>query len=143
MSCHSQEKKTTPATELYPRNYNTVIVIHLKKKSDRRFLLPGRYDPYRLNDEITGAPPNVIDTAKDNNMIIRLDMQAPQLLTIGFSECFITPGDSLDFDFQTLIQTKYDYKDSTRINSGNAFLHFTTANPKQGWPPTGMALLWH
>lgn len=129
MACHSQVKTTVSPTEQYPRKYNTVIAIHLKKNSDRRFLSPGRYDPYRLSDDIIGAPPHMIDTASDNKTVIRLELLAPQLLTIGFSECFITPGDSLDMDFQTLVQTKYDYKDSTRINYGNVFFTLYNGGP--------------
>jgi hypothetical protein len=124
-TCNSQG--TNPSKEVIGKNkYNTVIVVNLKKKSDRFFTSFGQYDPYRLIDNLIAPPFNTIDTTNDLKTVIRFNIDNPKLLTLGFSEFYIAPGDSLNMNFETLIQTKFDYKDTIHINSGNAF--FTRYN---------------
>lgn len=111
-------------TNIIPdKSYNTVIVINFKKSQDRGFFTEfGQIDPYRLDDKfIIAPPPNLTDTADRLKTIIRFRIDKPSLLTIGFSEFCIAPGDSLDMNFEILKKTKDEYKDTIHIQSGNVF----------------------
>jgi hypothetical protein len=120
-------------TELNPQKHNTTIVLNLKKKQDRGFFSElGQIDPYRLDDKpIIAPPPNSIDTTDALRTVITVNIDKPSLLTIGFSEFYVLPGDSLNIDFEVLNRTKTEYEDVIHVNTGNVFFTRYNGQPKQ------------
>ncbi|SFT85205.1 hypothetical protein SAMN04489724_2314 [Algoriphagus locisalis] len=102
--------------------YNTTIVINLKKNADREHLLSlGLRNPLAFDPLYLPPPPNTIDTSTNLKTVIKTTIEKPTYLTLGHYILHIEPGDSLNMDFEVLLQTKERYKDTININHGNVF----------------------
>ncbi|WPR77111.1 hypothetical protein [Algoriphagus sp. NG3] len=102
--------------------YNTTIVINLKKNADRQHLSSlGLRNPLAFSPLYLPPPPNTIDTSTNLKTVIKTTIEKPTYLTLGHYIFHIEPGDSLNMDFEVLLQTKERYKDTININHGNVF----------------------
>lgn len=116
-SCTADQKDENVNSAL-----NTIIKIHFKKESDKGTFTFQRYDPYFLEQYGIVAPPQ--HTLKDEHLqsTIRLQLNKPALLLFGFTEFYVSPGDSLDIDYTVLKQNKNVVFDSIRINNGTGII---------------------
>ncbi|MEB2778656.1 hypothetical protein SYJ56_25325 [Algoriphagus sp. D3-2-R+10] len=119
ISCYSQN--TGELTEGKEEIYNTTIVINLKKNADRESLSLAQHNPLFFSPRYIALPANSIDTSTNLKTVIRVAIEKPTYLSLGFSFLYIEPGDSLNMDFEVLLQTKERYKDTLHINHGNVF----------------------
>lgn len=119
VSCYSQNAEVQ--TDEMPEIYNTTIVINLKKNADRKYLSLGQHNPLFFSPRYIAPPLNSVDTSTNLKTVIKVAIEKPTYLSLGFSFLYIEPGDSLNMDFETLLQTKEHYKDTVHINHGNVF----------------------
>lgn len=102
--------------------YNTTIVINLKKNADREYLSSlGRRNPLAFSPLYLPPPPYTIDTSANLKTVLKISIDKPTYLTLNHYIYHIEPGDSLNMDFEVLLQTKERYKDTININHGNVF----------------------
>lgn len=119
VSCYSQN--TEELSDEKPEIYNTTLVINLKKNADRKYLSLGQHNPLFFDPRYIPPPLNTIDTSTNLKTVIKVAIDKPVYLSLGFSFFYIEPGDSLNMDFETLLHTKERYKDTLHINHGNVF----------------------
>ncbi len=118
-SCYSQNAGVL--SDEKPEVYNTTIVVNLKKNADREQLSLGQQNPLFFNPKYFAPPPNSVDASTNLKTVIKVAIEKPTYLSLGFSFFYIEPGDSLNMDFEVLLQTKERYKDTLTINHGNVF----------------------
>lgn len=104
-----------------PERGNTIIIINFKKNSDRYFTKFGQLNPMYFEPIIILPPQHELDTSNKLKTIIKLNLTAPNFLALGYSVFYVEPGDSVNINYQTLLSTKYDFKDSVTVNSGQVF----------------------
>lgn len=112
-SCTSAQKDENVHSTL-----NTTIRIHFKNESDKSTFTFQRYDPYFLEQYGIVSPPKHTLNETPIERIIKLQLYKPALLLFGFTEFFVSPGDSLDIDYTVLKQDKYVLLDTIKINHG-------------------------
>jgi len=120
VSCYSQH--AGELSDEKPEVYNTTIVINLKKNADREHLSSlGRRNPLAFDPLYLPPPPYTIDTSANLKTVLKISIDKPTYLTLNHYIYHIEPGDSLNMDFEVLLQTKESYKDTININHGNVF----------------------
>lgn len=119
VSCYSQ--KAEVLSDEKPEIYNTTIVINLKKNADRKNLSLAQHNPLFFSPKYIAPPKNSVDTSTNLKTVIKVAIEKPTYLSLGFSFLYIEPGDSLNMDFESLLHTKTAYKDTLHINHGNVF----------------------
>ena len=135
-SGHSQNMGTNENKE--EKSGNTSIIINFKKNADRYYTAFRQLNPLHLDPLLVAPPPHKIDTANKLQTIITLNLAKPSYLALGFSMFYIEPGDSLNINYETLLSTKTEFKDTITINHGNAF--FITRN---GFPSRSLMAFQH
>tara|TARA_R110002020_G_scaffold474334_1_gene705377 strand:- start:338 stop:1792 length:1455 start_codon:yes stop_codon:yes gene_type:complete len=102
--------------------YNTTIVVNLKKNADRKYFLSlGLRNPLAFSPLYLPPPPSTLDTSANLKTVIKTSIEKPTYLTLGHYIFHIEPGDSLNIDFEVLLNTKTAHKDTITINHGNVF----------------------
>jgi hypothetical protein len=97
---------------------NTTITIHYKKEEDKSYAKFQQYDSLPLKDyPIIEAPDHTVEDEKLKT-VLKFTINKPTNLLLGFNEFYIQPNDSFDIDYE-VIEKKYLFKDSIRINSGS------------------------
>ena len=120
VSCYSQNAAVL--SDKKSEIYNTTIVINLKKNADREHLSTlGLRNPLAFDPLYLPPPPFTLDTSANLKTVIKTTIEKPTYLTLGHYIFHIEPGDSLNIDFEVLLQTKERYKDTITINHGNVF----------------------
>jgi hypothetical protein len=100
------------------KSFNTIITIHYTNEADKKFTKFQQYDKFFLNTYgIVEAPAHIIESEKLKTTI-KLNLDKPSLLLLGFDEFYIEPNNNLDISFIVLKHTKTEYKDSIKINHG-------------------------
>jgi len=104
------------------KDFNTTITIHYKEEADKKYTKFQQYDKFFLNTNgIIDAPAHITENEKLKTTI-KLNLNGPWLLLLGFTEFYIEPNNNLDIDFTVLKQTKTEYVDSIKINHGTAII---------------------
>ncbi|MFC5624536.1 TlpA family protein disulfide reductase [Algoriphagus winogradskyi] len=120
VSCYSQN--IGELSEGKEQIYNTTIVLNFKKNADKKYFSSlGLRNPLYFSPLYLPPPPFALDTSTNLKTIIKTTIDKPTYLTLGFSIFHMEPGDSLNMDFEVLLNTKTAHKDTITINHGNVF----------------------
>lgn len=115
--CISCITSSSKESDLF-KEFNTIITIHYKNEADKKFTKFQQYDEFFLNTYgIVEGPAHITEDGKLKTTI-KLNLDKPTLLLLGFDELYIEPNDSLDIDYLVLKQSKTEFKDSIKINHG-------------------------
>ena len=117
----------------YPQNQTnekkTTIIVNFKKNADRHFTTFGQIHPLHFDPAILSPPPHQLDTSNQLKTIIKLNVSEPNFLSLGFSVFYVEPGDSINLNYETLLATKTDFKDTITVNNGNIFFIARNGEP--------------
>lgn len=102
--------------------YNTLIIIHYKSDADKAFTRFQQYDLFGLKDYGIIDPPAHKLENEELKTVIKFNLEKPMLLLLGFNEFYIEPNTTLDFDYFVIKQSKDEFTDTIRINSGTGFI---------------------
>lgn len=105
-------------------SYNTAIVVNFKKDADRGFTTFQKLNPLFFEPAFLSGPSNKVDTSHKLRTTIKVNIEKPTYLALGFSVFYIEPGDSLNMNYETTVATRTQFKDTITINHGNVFFIF-------------------
>lgn len=100
--------------------YNTTIVVNLKKTSDKFFVKSfNQFTPYGLGPFLDTPPPYKVISSTPVKTHLKVNLTTTSELILGFQYFYINPGDSLNFDYETLLDTPEEVIDTIIVNHGN------------------------
>src|SRR6478609_5697279 len=102
-------------------NYNTTIILNFKKDTDREYTTFQKLNPLFFEPVFLPVPSNKVDVSNKLKTIIKVNIEKPTYLAIGYSVFYIEPGDNVNMNYETIIATKKQFKDTITINHGNVF----------------------
>lgn len=114
-------------------DYNTTIVVNLKKPTDKKFINSfSEFKPYGFDNQLYTQPPNKIISSTPLNLHLKVELTTTSCLMLGFNYFYISPGDSLNFDYETTLDTPHLVIDTLIINHGNVFFRRIKADREPG-----------
>lgn len=118
-SSYSQSKESSHDLEA---GFTSTVVVNFKKESDKKYFRSLKlFNPLHIEPYIISPPPHTVDTSNILRNTYKIALSQPSFLFIQHTLFYIEPKDSLNFNFETLVFTKTDYKDTISINHGNSF----------------------
>ena len=117
-SVNEQEKSISVSKD----KLNTLIIINLKNENDAKFIPLQQYDKFRLENYGIVAPPEFNEENKKLKRILRITLNEPSLLLLGFNEIYIEPGDTVEVNYEVLFKSKESFKDTISVVRGNSIV---------------------
>ena len=102
--------------------FNTLIIVNLKNQNDAKFIPFQQYNKFRLDNFGIDAPPKYTEENKKLKKILRVSLDAPSLLLLGFNEIYIEPGDTVEVNYEVLFKSRELFKDTISVIRGNSIV---------------------